>query len=80
LTLALWSERQQSLHPLVVIAQDRVPLRNGNGVLYPPRWETPLNSGVEARLQFERGDWLQIELAGGQTGWVPRAAVLLDAP
>jgi tetratricopeptide (TPR) repeat protein len=80
LTLALWSERHESLHSLVVIAQDRIPLRKGNGVLYPPHWETPLHRGVEARLQFERGDWLQIELAGGQTGWVPRAAVLLDAP
>jgi tetratricopeptide (TPR) repeat protein len=78
--LALWNERQEAVHPVVVIAQDHVLLRKGNGVLYPPRYETPLNRGVEARLRFERADWLQIELAGGQMGWVPRAAVLLDVP
>lgn len=80
LAFEAWSERQESLHPLVVLARDGVPLRKGNGVLYPPRFGTPLNRGVEARLQCERGDWLQIELASGQLGWVPRAAVLLDAP
>jgi hypothetical protein len=80
LALEAWSERQEFLHPLVVIARDGVPLRKGNGVLYPPRFATPLNRGTEARLRLERGDWLQIELAGGQIGWVPRAAALLDTP
>jgi tetratricopeptide (TPR) repeat protein len=75
-----WSEREQSLHPVVVVAADGVLLRRGNGVLYPPRLESPLNRGVEASLQFERGPWLQIELAGGAMGWVPRTAVLLDPP
>ena len=75
-----WSQRQESLHPLVVLAADGVVLRKGNSSLYPPRYDTPLNRGVEARLLFERGDWLQIELAGGQVGWVPRATALVDAP
>lgn len=75
-----WSECTASSHPLVVIATDGLPLRKGNGVLYPSRFESRLNRGVEARLQFERGDWLQIELASGAVGWVPRAAVLLDRP
>src|SRR5439155_3100745 len=78
LALQEWSERTEALHPLVVIAADGLPLRKGNGVLYPPRFELPLNRGVEASLQFERGDWLQIELANGAGGWVPRTAVLLD--
>jgi hypothetical protein len=80
LALQEWNERQGACHPLIVLATDGTLLRKGNGPLYPPRWETPLNRGVEARLLFERGDWLQIELSGGQAGWVPRAAVLLDAP
>jgi hypothetical protein len=80
LVVEAWSERQESLHPLVVIARDGVRLLKGNGALYPPRFGTPLYRGVEARLRFERGDWLQIELAGGQMGWVPRAAALLDMP
>jgi len=56
-----------------------VMLRTGNGLRYPPRYETPLNRGVEARLLFTRGDWLQIEFAGGEVGWVPREYALVDA-
>jgi hypothetical protein len=75
-----WSARNESLHPLAVVVADGIPLRKGNGVLYPTRFESPLHRGVEARLLVARGNWLQIELAGGQVGWVPRAAVLLDTP
>jgi hypothetical protein len=63
---------------LVVIAEDGVLLRRGNGTAYPPRYEAALNRGVEARLRFARGDWLQIELPSGEVGWVPRSAVLVD--
>jgi hypothetical protein len=73
-------ERDQDSHPLVVIAEDGVLLRKGNGMVYPRRHETPVNRGVEARLLFERGDWVQIELSGGETGWVPRGYVLIDQP
>jgi hypothetical protein len=66
--------------PLVVMADDGVLLRKGNGEAYPRRYETPVNRGVEARLLYERGDWVQIELSGGQAGWVPRAYVLIDRP
>jgi tetratricopeptide (TPR) repeat protein len=72
--------RFEAEHPLVVIARDRVLLRKGNGDAYPPRCDTPLNRGIEARLLFARSDWLQIELTGGEVGWVPRDAVLLDMP
>jgi hypothetical protein len=72
------NEREE--HPLVVIARDGVLLRRGNGVVFPPRYDTPVNRGVEGRLRFERGGWVQIELSGGEIGWVPRAAVLCDSP
>jgi hypothetical protein len=62
----------------VVIADDGVLVRRGNGLAYPPRYETPVNRGVEARLLFARGDWLKIELASGDSGWVPRRYTLLD--
>jgi tetratricopeptide (TPR) repeat protein len=65
-------------HPLVVIAADGVLLRRGDGLSYPPRYDTPVNRGVEARLLFAGGDWLQVELAGGEVGWVPRRLVLVD--
>jgi tetratricopeptide (TPR) repeat protein len=71
-----WKGREESRHPLVVIADDGVLLRRGNGFKYPPRSEIPLNRGVEARLLFTRGDWLQIELASGEIGWVWAAYTL----
>jgi tetratricopeptide (TPR) repeat protein len=74
-----WRQRQEANARLVVVAANRVALRNGDGVAYPARYDgKTVNRGVEARLLFERGDWLHIELSGGETGWVPRSAVLLD--
>jgi len=71
--------REREAHPLVVIARDGVLLRRGNGAVFPPRYDTPVNRGVEGRLLFERGGWVQIELSGGEIGWVPHEAVLVDA-
>jgi hypothetical protein len=82
LLLSLAHERQRLAderdHPLVVIAADGVLMRSGNGLSYPSRYETPLNRGVEARLRFLRGDWLQVELSGGEVGWVPGAVALVE--
>jgi hypothetical protein len=75
-----WQHHQELLHPVVVIGQDGTFLRKGNGSSYPNRYDTPLNRGAEARLHFARGSWLHIELAGGEAGWVPRSAVLVDQP
>jgi tetratricopeptide (TPR) repeat protein len=72
------SEKVETHHPLVVIADDDVLLRKGNGAAFPPSHATPVNRGVEARLLFARGDWLQIELSGGEVGWIPRRAALVD--
>jgi hypothetical protein len=63
---------------LVVIARDEVKLRKGNGAEYPARYPTPVNSGVEARLLFEREGWLQIELSGGEVGWIRRTDAVVD--
>lgn len=67
-------------HPLVIVARDGVFLHKGNGWSYPRREDLPLSRGVEARLLFTRGEWVQVELAGGDVGWLPRAHVLLAAP
>jgi hypothetical protein len=79
LALEEWQRREEKAHPLVVIAEDGVLLYKGNGTAYP-HYEAPLSAGVEARLRFERGDWLQIELAGGEVGWVPQKYALVDRP
>jgi tetratricopeptide (TPR) repeat protein len=79
LMLRAAEQRESGEHLLVVVARDGVLLRRGNGVAFPPRYDTPVNRGVEGRLLFERGSWVQIELSGGEIGWVPRQAVLVDA-
>jgi hypothetical protein len=66
--------------PLVVVSKDKVELRSGNGNSYPPRYAQALSRGVEARCLYQRNGWLQIELAGGEVGWIPREAALVDAP
>ena len=75
-----WRDAEFTNRPVVVLSDDGVLLRTGNGLSYPPRSETPLNRGVEARLMFVRGEWLQIELSGGEIGWVPREYALVDEP
>jgi hypothetical protein len=73
------TDAEAEAHPLVVIAEDGVLLRRGDGLRFPRRYETPANRGVEARLLFQRGDWLQVELSGGEVGWIPRAYALVDS-
>ncbi len=65
---------------MVVIVQDGTYLRKGNHSSYPRSYDTPLNQGVEARLLYVRANWLQIQLAAYEVGWVPREAVLVDEP
>jgi hypothetical protein len=67
---------QAQAESVVVVSQDGIVLRVGNGLSYLPKYQTALNQGVEARLLFTRGDWLQIELLTGEAGWVPRQAVV----
>lgn len=73
-------QRAETQNTLVVINDDGVLLRKGDSLNYPPRYDAPLNRGVEARLVHERGDWVLIELSRGEVGWVPRRFVLIDRP
>lgn len=78
LVLSWQADQREHGRPMVVIAEDGVLLRKGNSLAFSARYETPVNRGVEGQLLFTRGDWVQMELAGGETGWVPRRFVLLD--
>jgi hypothetical protein len=71
-------ERTAPDRPIVVLAADGVLLRKGDSRLFPPRYETPLNRGVEAELLFRRGGWLQIELSGGEVGWIPATDAVVE--
>jgi tetratricopeptide (TPR) repeat protein len=77
---AVRSEREERERPLAVLSEDGVLLRKGDGLTYPARYETPLNKGAEARRLSERNGWVQVELSGGEVGWVRRDCVLIDAP
>ncbi len=76
--LLFWQEREKTDRLLVVIAADGVILRKGNGTLFPPRYETTLNRGVEAQLLYRRDGWLQIELSGGEVGWVAASEAVVE--
>jgi hypothetical protein len=80
LTMTLIAQQQALAKrtQLVVIAQDGVLLRRGDGLAFPPRYETTLPCGAETRLRRARGDWLQIELTGGEIGWVPRELTRME--
>jgi hypothetical protein len=74
------SPRPESSRPVVVIAATGVQLRKGDGWGFLPRYETPVNKGVEAQLLYRSEDgWMQVELSGGEVGWVaPSEAVAED--
>jgi hypothetical protein len=66
-------------HPVVVVAREGATLHVGNGPSYPPQDDLPiLSRGMEGRQRLARGDWLQVDLPGGVTGWVRRSDVLMD--
>jgi hypothetical protein len=66
---------------LAVVARNGVTLRRGNGSLYPRHPDLPqVNRGMEARLLTKRADWVQVQFPGGEIGWLPREAVVVDFP
>jgi hypothetical protein len=75
---AVRAERAESTHPAVMIVEDGVLLWKGTNDAFGPRHDTPLSPGVEARLLHERDGWLQIELSGGEVGWIRTAYAVVD--
>ncbi len=74
-----WESRSAGPGPLVVIAEDGVKLRRGNGPSYVTHAQLPqLNRGMEAHLLHRRGGWLQVSLPTGAVGWVPATAALIE--
>ena len=70
-----WEERRLAeVHSqrLAIIATGGTVLHRGNGAEFPPRLPDRLPEGIEARVLAERGGWLQVQLAGGEIGWVNR--------
>jgi len=76
--LALWLatgasaliELYQPARPAGVILADNVTVHKGNGEGFEPQFQEKLHEGVEFAVIEHRGDWLNIELGDGKTGWI----------
>ncbi|MSR46356.1 MAG: hypothetical protein EXS13_04725 [Planctomycetes bacterium] len=60
-------------HAAIVVDPGAAPavVRKGDADSFEPALTEPLADGVECLVVGERGDWRQIELPGGLSGWVP---------
>jgi hypothetical protein len=74
-----WGQEEDARRHPVAVVKGTTPLRTGNGNSYPVLASLSAAArGMEGRLLYVRGDWLQIEFPGGEVGWLPRERVLLD--
>jgi tetratricopeptide (TPR) repeat protein len=60
-----------------VVVAEKIVARKGNGESYAPAFTQPLSEGAEFRVAEHRGDWVLIQLAENQEGWVRRDDVTL---
>jgi tetratricopeptide (TPR) repeat protein len=65
----------ESRQPEAVVIRERSYLRLGRSEAAEPALKQPLGSGVEVRVLQRRGDWVEVRLPGGQTGWLPESAI-----
>lgn len=73
-----WNERShRNRQPFGIVTHSQV-LRRGDGLSFLPRRDLPLPAGAEVRVLQRRGEWLQVELADGTAGWLPRAGLLVE--
>lgn len=57
-----------------VITAPEVVARKGDGNMYAPAFLDPLHAGTEFQRMEDRGQWWHVELANGQTCWLPSDA------
>ncbi|MFO0839264.1 MAG: hypothetical protein U1D55_12165 [Phycisphaerae bacterium] len=69
--------QDQAAQPHAVIVSGLATLRNGRGEGYEAVLKEPLGAGVELRILQTRGDWSEVRIPGGTTGWLPSAAIEL---
>ena len=60
-----------------VVVASEVVARKGNGESYAPAFTQPLSEGTEFLVNEHRGDWVLIQLAENQEGWVRREDVVV---
>jgi hypothetical protein len=62
---------------LAIVKQNNTALQRGNSIDYPARLSDRLPAGVELNVLAKRGGWLQVKLAGGETGWIDKNSVVV---
>lgn len=68
----LWNE---SARPPAVVVGGSAQLRTGRGEGFEAVLQQPLGAGVEVSILNERGEWVEVRLADGVSGWLPSGAV-----
>jgi hypothetical protein len=76
LLLAIEPIRQSFCREGVVVAASTIA-RKGDASVYESAFVTPLHSGTECRILEDRGEWLQVALASGESCWLPSDAVAI---
>ena len=74
-TIIMAARDPYSQHPSGIITSDQVVLREGNGTAFNTKSGMPLPEGVEVQILEQRGEWYNIQLENGQTGWLSDADV-----
>jgi len=60
-----------------VVTQSEIPLRKGDGTEFELVQDTPVPAGKLVQILDHRGFWHKVQLANGQSGWLPSAALEL---
>ncbi len=59
-----------------VLISDDITVRKGDAASYQPTFDESINRGVEFDILESHPRWIHVEFPSGETGWVPRDAVL----
>jgi hypothetical protein len=63
--------RGETDRPAAVVVDGPADLLYSRGDTSRPVLDQPLGAGVEVRLLQQRGDWAEVRLSDGKTGWLP---------
>ena len=76
LLLAVEPVRRSFCREGVVVAASTIA-RKGDAAVYESAFVTPLHSGTECRILDDRGEWLQVLLASGESCWLQSNTVAI---
>ena len=71
---------RERVDPAGVVLHGDVIARKGNGSGFSPAFTEPLDEGTEFTLIEHRPGWCHIQLADGQSGWIPSGDAYVAGP